>query len=201
MTYDMKINVKKTKAMLVSKSPENIKLNITIGGQIVEQVDKFQYLGSMITEDGRSTTDVKAKIRMAKGAFRKREELLTRKTLCHGVKKKIVKTIIWPIALYGCETWTLKKEEIDRLNALEMWIWRKMEGVSYKDHKTNEKVLRQVEEKRCIVENIRRRKKNLIGHVLRGGGLLRDVIEGRMEGKRPRGRRRMGMLDDLVDGS
>src|ERR1051325_7836440 len=82
---------------------------------------------------GRSLTDGKIRIGMAKEAFNNRKELLT-KRMRKALKKKIVKTIVWPVALYGCETWTLRKEEIDRLNAFEMWIWRRMERVSWKDH-------------------------------------------------------------------
>ena len=199
MKYDMKINVKTTKAMLVSKSVGGT-VNIVVEGQIVEQVKKFRYLGAIITEDGRCEAEVKARIAMAKDAFSKRKELLSR-NMSRVVKKKIVKAIIWSVALYGCETWALKKDEIQRLNALEMWIWRRMERVSWKDRKTNEEVLDMVGEKRSIVETIVKRKKNWIGHILRGEGLLKDVIEGRMEGKPPRGRKRIGMIDDLKEKS
>ena len=58
-----------------------------------------------------------------------------------------------------------------------------------------------VNENRCLIRTIYQRKKNWIGHVLRGDGLLRDVLEGRMLGKRPRGRPRRGMIDDLMEGS
>src|SRR5580693_9893267 len=136
--YDMKINIKKTKTMLVSKSNIGGTVSIVIDGQLVEQVNKFQYLGSMMTEDGRCTTDVKRRIAMAKDAFSKRKELLSR-NMSRAVRK-IIKTVVWSVALYGCATWALKKDEIQRLNALEMWIWRRMEKVSYKDQKTNEEV-------------------------------------------------------------
>jgi hypothetical protein len=181
--------------MVVSKEGGG-KVEIKIDGQLVEQVPRFKYLGAMITEDGRSEQDVRIRIGMAKSAFSKRKDLLNRR-MSRVVKKKIVKTIIWPVALYGCETWTLRKDEINRLNAFEMWIWRRMERISWRDHVTNEAVLDTVGEKRCLVESIRNRKKGWIGHVVRGGGLLRDVMEGKMEGKRPRGRRRMGMIDEL----
>src|SRR5579863_120853 len=93
------------------------------------------------------------------------------------------------------------KHEIQRLNALEMWIWRRMEKVSYKDRKTNEEVLDMVGEKRSLLETIVRRKKNWIGHILRGEGLLKDVIEGRMEGKPTKRRKRIGMIDELKEES
>ncbi len=69
---------------------------------------------------------------MAKDAFNKRKELL-RRNMSLKLKKMIVVTVVWSVALYGCETWTLKKEEIRCLQALEMWIWGKMERVSWKD--------------------------------------------------------------------
>ena len=113
----------------------------------------------------------------------------------------MVKTLVWPVALYGCETWSMKKEVVDKLNAFEMWLWRRMEKVRWQDKKTNEEVLAAVSEERCFVQAILKRKKNWIGHVLRGGSLLKLVIEGRRVGKKPRGRPRMGMIDDLKEGS
>ena len=87
------------------------------------------------------------------------------------------------MALYAAETWTYKKEDIWRLEAFKMWVWRRMEKVSWRDKKTNEKVLQLVQEKRGLMDLIWRRKKNWIGHILRGDVLLREVIEGRMIGK------------------
>jgi hypothetical protein len=190
--YDMKIHIKKTKTMVVSKH-DNVLVDIRIDGQRLEQVKKFRYLGAIITEDNRCIDEIKARIGMAKEAFTKRKELLTRR-IGRDVRKKIVKTLIWPVALYGCETWTLRKEETDRLNAFEMWIWRRMERVRYKDEKINQEVLSQIGESRKLVHTVLRRKKNRIGHVVRHDCLMRDVIEGRMEGKRGRGRPRTGMI-------
>src|SRR5258708_24765701 len=135
---------------------------------------------------------------MAKDAFNKRRELL-RRNMSLGTKKRIIKAVVWSVALYGCETWTMKKDTTQRLMALEMWIWRRMERVSWMDKKTNEEILHAVGEERSLVRTIVNRKKSWIGHILRGGGLLKDVIEGRMEGKRVRGRKRMGMLDVLME--
>jgi len=197
--FDMKINVKKTKSMVVSRKGEGT-VSITVDGKRVEQVKRFKYLGSLISEDGRCIEEVKQRIGMAKDAFNKRRELLT-KSMSKGLKKRMIKTLVWPVALYGSETWTMTKEVRDKLEAFEMWLWRRMEKISWKDLKTNDEVLHLVEEERNIVITIEKRKKNWIGHIVRGNSLLKLVLEGRMEGKRPRGRQRIGMIDELKEGS
>ena len=75
------------------------------------------------------------------------------------LKKKIIKAVVWSGALYGLETWTMRENEIDRLQAFEMWIWRRMEKISWKDKVTNEHVLEIVKEKRTLIDAIRSRKK------------------------------------------
>ena len=72
--------------------------------------------------------------------------------------------MVWPVTLYGCETWTMKNEAVDKLNAFE--LWSRMEKVSWQDKKTNE-VLAAVGEERCFVQAIVKRKQNWIGYVVR----------------------------------
>src|SRR6267154_2586803 len=135
---------------------------------------------------------------MAKDAFNQRKELLT-KGLGRTLKKRMVKVLVWPVVLYGCETWTLLQDEINRLQALEMWLWRGLEKISWSDKMKNEEVLKRVEEKSCLIRTISQRKKNWIGHMLRGDGLLRDVMERRMMGKRRQGQPRKGMITDIKE--
>src|SRR5437899_9291739 len=97
----------------------------------------------------------------------------------------MVKTLVWTKLLYGSETWTLKKEDIRKLEALEMWLCRRMEKISWKDRISNEVVLRRAGVERELITMLRSRKNSWIGHVLRGDGLLKEVIEGRMEGSKP----------------
>ena len=83
---------------------------------------------------------------MGKDAFHKRKELMTGK-LNKNLKKQIIKSMIWSVVLYGSETWTLRKEDIRRLEAFEMWIWRRMERVSWMECRTNEEILQMVDKK------------------------------------------------------
>src|SRR6218665_1232915 len=144
--YDMKVNIKKTKVMKVSRKGEGV-INITIDGEILEQVVRFRYLGALITSDARCDTEIKTMIGMAKNAFNQRKELLS-KNLNKDTKKRIIKAIIWNVALYAAETWTYKKEDIRRLETFEMLVWRKMEKISWRDMKTNKEVLQLVQEKK-----------------------------------------------------
>src|SRR6476469_8555561 len=193
----MKINIKKTKAMVVSRNGGE-RVNITVEGQTVEEVSKFRYLGSLTSKDDRCLDDVKTRIGMAKDAFNKRKELLTR-SIRVDLRKRLIKTLVWPVVLYGRETWTMRKEEINRLNAFEMWVWGRIGKVSWMDKRTNEQVRSYMNEKRSLINTIWNRKKNWIGHVVKGDGLMKLVLEGRMEGKRLRGRPRMRMIDDVLD--
>ena len=63
------------------------------------------------------------------------------------LKKRIIKSMIWSMVLYGSETWTLRKEDIRRLEAFEMWIWRRMEKISWMERRTNEDILQMVDDK------------------------------------------------------
>ena len=70
-------------------------------------------------------------------------------------------------------------------------------GISWRDHRSNEDVLREMNEERRLMTVIKRRQKNWIGHILRGESMFKEVVEGRFEGRKPRGRKRKSLLDDL----
>ena len=144
--YEMKINTKKTKVMKISRMEEST-VKITINGEDIEQVNKFCYLGSVVTQDAKCHTEIKRRINMGKDAFCKRKELLRGK-LNRTLKKRMVKTLVWSVVLYGSETWTMRKEDIKRLEAFEMWIWRRMERSK----------LEGAQDKRGNIKNGRRRK-------------------------------------------
>ena len=118
--FGMRINIKKTKVMVISKGKTQ-KVAVYLHNEKLEQVTEFCYLGSMITADARCQKEIKRRIAMAKEAFNKRGELL-RGSLSVEMKKRMVKALIWSVALYGSETWTMTAEEVRRLEAFAMWI-------------------------------------------------------------------------------
>src|SRR6218665_1564443 len=131
---------------------------------------------------------------MGKEASTKRKELVKGR-LNRDIKKRMVKALIWGVMLHGAETWMMRKEDVKQIEAFEMWIWRRMERMSWTEHRTNEEILKKVEENRSLMDIIRTRQKNWIGHILRGNSLQREIMEGRMEGKRGRGRPRQKLMD------
>ena len=133
-------------------------------------MESFKYLGSILTNDGRYTCEIKCRIAMAKAAFNKKRTLFT-STLDLELRKKLVKCYVWSIALCGAETWTLRADQ-KHLESFEMWCWRRMEKISWTDHVRNEDVLFRVKEQRKILHEIHKWKANWIGHILRRNCLL-----------------------------
>ena len=176
----MEKNVEKTKVMRISRQPFPVK--IVIDQKQLENVESFKYLGSMLTNDGRCTCEVKCRIAMAKAAFNKMRALFT-STLDSELRKKLVKCYIWRIALCGAETWTLRAVDQKHLKSFEMRCWRRMEKISWTEHVRNEELLLRVKEQRNILHEISKRKANWIGHILHRNCLQQRVIEVKIKGR------------------
>src|SRR6218665_4088341 len=98
---------------------------------------------------------------------------MARQTREHRHKKRIVRTLIFPKVLYGCETWTMTKKMEKKINACEMWIWRKMQRISWTEKKTNESVRMEIgiEEDETLQQTALRRKLGFFGHLMRSDRL------------------------------
>ena len=127
--------------------------------------------------------------------------ILKDKSLGLPLKLKILKTLIWSIVSYGAEGWTLRKKNIKKLEATQMWFYRRMLRISWKDKKTNISILQELNTKRELVFTIVKRKMTYFGHAMRHPKclLMKDVITGKTNGKRGRGRPRTTYMKNISD--
>ncbi|GFN79417.1 RNA-directed DNA polymerase from mobile element jockey [Plakobranchus ocellatus] len=193
----LELNNKKTEVMVISRKP-NLNADLFVDGTKLKQRDSFRYLGTIITQDGKSHTEIKARIAQAKTNFQKMKPLLTNNKITITTRKRALPCYIEPILMYGCEAWTITKEIQKKIEAAEMWFFRRMLRVPWTARKTNEEVLKETESTRSLMNRIRRRQAKFVGHIMRREGLENLVTTGRMEGKKSRGRQREKMLDGMT---
>ena len=123
----------------------------------------------------------------AKASFQNMKSILTNKRMSLGVRKRVLQCYIEPILLYGCESWSMTKQTLTSIEAMEMWFLRRMLRVSWTEKRTNLNTARST---RKLISNVKRRQAELLGHVMRKGKLEHLLTTGKIEGKRSRGRQR-----------
>ena len=164
--YGMAINAKKTMVMVIGAKAET-KCNITIDGLALEQVKRYKYLGSWITEDVRCDTEVTTRIAMAKTAFWQNKEIM-RRNVRHETKLKILNCYVFSVLNYGCESWTWTKALERKINAFEMWCYRRMLKISWMKRISNKEVLQRINCNLHFLKQMKKRKMDYAGHVMRG---------------------------------
>ena len=196
-TYGMEINTKKnkTEVMVVAKDPE--RCSIQLNDILINQTDTFTYLGTLITEDGRCTKEIKCRIGQSETAFNDFKNILTNKNLLFKTRFRVLCCYVWPVPLYACETWTLHCETKKLLESVEMWYLRRIERISYTAHKTNEFILSKTQKTRMLIEFIESRQLNFFGHVIRKEELEETILSGHINGKRNKGRHRKTYVDGI----
>jgi len=105
--------------------------------------------------------------------------------------------VVFPVATYGCETWTLNKAHINKINAFEMWCWRRMLRIPWTVKRTNVSVREEIGGGTGLHQKVLQQKLSFFGHVVRSEGLERDVMLGMGEGRRGAGRPRRRWIDEL----
>ena len=154
--------------------------------------------GGRVTWDGRSKREMYSRIQQARLALNKKSKLFESNNIDIHLRKQLAKTYVWSVLLYGCETWCITERDYKRLEAFEMWTYRRILGISWRDHITNEEVLAKIGERKHLKLTIMERRARWIGHVLRHENLLHTVIEGMVEGNNFRGRPRQQYLDQVI---
>ena len=125
------LNSAKSFTMVFSKSEVRHTCKITVQGNTLEQVDRFVYLESLFTSDGRCEQDVRQRIAIAKSAFTSLEKVLKNRNFNIQLRCIFLKCYVWLKLLYGSEAWTLSLKMLNKLEATEMWFLRRMQMISY----------------------------------------------------------------------
>ena len=194
----LKVNTRKTEVMGIVKGEQTLSVNIQLGSMRIKQAESFTYLGSVIADDGRSDTEIRRRIGAAKTAYVRMRPLLANMSLDINLRVRVLKCYVWSVLLYGAETWTISAVMKSRIEAAEMWFYRRMLRISWVRRVTNEEVLRRVGRNRELMGIVRERQMRFVGHVMRENDLERTVITGRVEGRRARGRQRTKYMDSLL---
>ncbi|KAJ4438990.1 hypothetical protein ANN_14945 [Periplaneta americana] len=187
----LEVNSEKTKYMIISRD-HNIVRNgtIKIGDLSFEEVEKFKYLGATVTNINDTREEIKRRINMGNACYYSVEKLLSSRLLSKNLKVRIYKTVILPVVLYGCETWTLTLREEQRLRVFENTVLRKIFGAKRDEvtgewRKLHNAELHALYSSPDIIRNIKSRRLRWTGHVPRMGESRNAyrVLVGRPEGK------------------
>lgn len=198
--YGLKVNTTKTKILIISKTPEP-PINISIYGKRIEVVEKFKYLGTWISNKLDPDVEIRSRIEQARATFNLMRSLLCNSTLSLSLRYRFVKCYIHSVLMYGCEAWTLKVNTINKIEAFEVWVHRRLLKIPWTAHVTNEEVLRRAQCERELVHTVKKRKTAYLGHIMRGSRyeILKLIMEGKIEGKRGIGRKKHSWLRNIRD--
>ena len=197
------LNGKKTKVMHV-KTREGInEEDILIDKTPLENVKDFKYLGSTKTEDGSCTKDIKVRIGMAKQRMVQLNNIWKDHGIKRDLKVKLLKCLVWPVMLYGCEAWTHRKADDKKIEAAEMWFYRRLLRVTWTDRRTNFSILEELGTTRMLLNIMYQRKLRYVGHALRNPktDLMSTVFQGKLNAKRNAGRPPASLLQNLKTSS
>ena len=171
-----------------------------IEGGKVEAMTDFIFLGSKITVDGDCSREIKRLLLLGRKAMTKLDNILKRKDITLLTKVCIVKAIVFPVVMYGCENWTIKKPECWRIDAFEMWYWRRLLRVPWTARSSNQSILKEVNPEYSLEGLMLKLKLQYFGCLMRrADSLEKTLMLGKIEGKRRGGWQRMRWLGGITD--
>jgi len=128
------------------------------------------------------------------------ESILTSRDITLPTKVCLVKDMVFPVVMYGCESWTIKKAECQRIDALELWCWRRLLRVPWTARRSNQSILKAISPEHSLKGLILKLNLQYFGHLMRRmDSLEKTPIMGKIEGGRRRGQQRMRWLDGITD--
>ena len=188
----LKLNTQKTKIMA-----SNPITSWEIDG---ETVADFIFPGSKITANGDYSHEIKRHLLLGRKVMTNLYSILNSGDITLPTKVHLVKAMVFPVVMYGCESWTIKKAEHRRIDAFELWCWRRLLRVPWTARRSNQSILKEISTEYSVEGLMLKLKLQYFGHQnQRTDSLEKTVMLGKIEGRRRRERQRMRWLDGNTD--
>ena len=159
----------------------------------------FIFLGSKITADGDCSREIKRRLLLGRKAMTNLDSVLKSRDITLSTKVHLVKAMVSPVVMYACESWTVKKAECWRIDAFELWCWRRLLRVPWTARRSNQSILKEISSKYSLEGLMLKLKLQYFGHLMwRADSLEKTLMLGKIEGRRIRGRQRMRWLDGIT---
>ena len=171
-----------------------------IDGETVGTVSDFIFLGSKITADGDCSHEIKRCLLLGRKVMTNLDSLFKSRDITLPTKVHLVKAMAFPVVMYRCESWTIKKAECRRIDAFELWCWRWLLRIPWTARRSNQSILKEISPGCSLEGLILKLKLQYFGHLMwRVDSLEKTLMLGRIGGRRRRGRQRMRWLDGITD--
>ena len=166
----------------------------------METVTDFIFLGSKITADGDCSHEIKRYLLLGRKDMKNLDRILKSRDITLPTKFCLVRTMVFPVVMYGCESWTIKKAECQRIDAFELWCWRRLLRVSWTTRRWNQSILKEINAEWSLEGLMLKLKLQYFGHLMQSTDSLEKILMlGKIEGRRRIRWRRMRWLDGTTD--
>ena len=161
---------------------------------------RLYFWGSKITADGDCSHELKRCLLLGRKAMTNLDSILKSRDITLPTKVHLVKAMVFPLVMYGCENWTIKKAEHQRIDAFKLWCWRRLLIVPWTARRSNQSILKEISLEYSLEELMLKLKLQYFGHLMRRvDSLEKTLMLGGTGGRRKRGRQRMKCLDGITD--
>ena len=168
-----------------------------------KQWKQFQTLflgGSKITADGDCSHEIKRRLLLGRKVMTNLDSIFKSRDITLPTKVRLVKAMVFPVVMYGCESWTVKKAERRRTDAFELWYWRRLLRVPWNSRRSNQSILKEISPEYSLEGLTLKLKLQYFGYLMwRADSLENTLMLGKIEGRRRRGWQRMRWLDGIID--
>ena len=173
---------------------------MAIDGEKTETVRDFIFLGSTITADSDCSCEIKRCLLIGRKAMTNLGSILKSRDITLPTKVCLVIAMVFPVVMYGCESWTVKKAEHQRIDAFELWCWRRLLRVPWTARKSNQSILKEISPEYSLEGLMPKLKLQFFFHLMqRTDSLEKTLMLGKIEGRRRKKWQRMRWLDDITD--